>query len=218
MFKSFLNVKTINKRILSIFVGSGAAGSKKAFDLELASEGRDSRGLTNNYLNYANYKGLPIDLIEKTKTDKDFERQSFIKNLFNPQAFGIIFKNLLSLDFHKLFFILSVFSKNQNKMICEASESKLYLGCSFRERIKEPFGLYVISVKSDSPAEKAGLKTKDLIVEIDGKMVTSLNEYNAAIGTQANKKKFKVLRKDENKENKYVPYELEVEFVSQQKF
>jgi hypothetical protein len=215
MFKSFLSVKTINKRILSVLVGSGAAGTQKIVDLEFASDARNRPSLIHNYFNYSNYKGVPSHFIEKSKTDKDFERQAFMDNLFNPIALQTLIKNFLYFSFNGLFFILSLFSKKKNKMICEASESKLYLGCSLRERIKEPFGLYVISVKSESPAEKAGLKTKDLIVEIDGKRVTSINEYNAAIGTQANKKKFKVLRKDEDK---YTPYELEVEFVSQQKY
>jgi S1-C subfamily serine protease len=66
-------------------------------------------------------------------------------------------------------------------------------------------------VKSDSPAEKAGIFAKDIILEIDGMKITSINDYNAAIGSEANRKRLKILRIIDSKE---VILYVDVDFVS----
>ena len=44
---------------------------------------------------------------------------------------------------------------------------------------KLPEGIYVVSVEEFSPAEKAGLKSGDVITEFDGKKVKTMNELNS---------------------------------------
>lgn len=44
---------------------------------------------------------------------------------------------------------------------------------------KLPEGIYVVSVEDFSPAEKAGLKSGDVITEFDGKKVKTMNELNS---------------------------------------
>ena len=51
-------------------------------------------------------------------------------------------------------------------------------------------GLWVISVDRNSPATNAGISTQDIIIEINGKAVTSVDDlrnavYKAQIGRQA---------------------------------
>jgi S1-C subfamily serine protease len=44
----------------------------------------------------------------------------------------------------------------------------------------------IIMIQSDSPPEKAGSKVKDVILEIAGKHVPTINGYNQAIGADPN--------------------------------
>jgi serine protease Do len=43
--------------------------------------------------------------------------------------------------------------------------------------LKEPAGVVVAQIEKDSPAEKAGLKVRDVILEVDGKKVTSYDVF-----------------------------------------
>lgn len=68
-----------------------------------------------------------------------------------------------------------------------------YLGVSYKMISKQaallnevPMGAYVQEVMKDSPAEKAGVKAEDIIVEIDG---SKLDEKNTSLATLVNKKK-----------------------------
>lgn len=88
------------------------------------------------------------------------------------------------------FFILDLF-KGEN-LQCNydfQAPSVPYLGCSIRSKQD---GMQIILIKSGSPGEKSGLKIKDVITEIDGKSVSSINEYYAAIGMSKGPKKVKV--------------------------
>lgn len=88
------------------------------------------------------------------------------------------------------FFILDLF-KGENIQCSDdfKAPSIPYLGCSIRSKGD---GMQIIMIKSGSPAEKSGLKVKDVITEIDGKSVSSINEYYAAIGMNKGSKKVKV--------------------------
>lgn len=80
----------------------------------------------------------------------------------------------------------------KNSIKCEViNNSNLpYLGCSIR--LKNNEGMQVVLIKSNSPAESAGLKIKDIILEIDGKIIKSINEYRAAIGYEKGAKIVKI--------------------------
>ena len=94
-------------------------------------------------------------------------------------------------------------------MHCEVlPNKKVFLGCSIRANDEEPLGMKVVMIKSDSPADKAKLKVKDIILEIDGKPVKSINDYNAAVGMNDGKKTLRVYRKEED-----ICLEVEVDFI-----
>jgi len=65
-------------------------------------------------------------------------------------------------------------------------------------------------VKSDSPAEIAGIRLKDVILEIEGKPINTIHDYNGAVGSEKGKKKVKIQRKVENQEK---ILEMYVEFI-----
>ncbi len=58
------------------------------------------------------------------------------------------------------------------------------------------YGLFITSVQEDSGAEKAGLKVDDMILEVDGKEVSSTSEINEIRDTKkpGDTLKFKILR------------------------
>lgn len=99
-----------------------------------------------------------------------------------------------------------------NKAFCDIPiNKKPYLGCSIRLSEDNQYqGMKILLVKSDSPAEKSGLRVKDIILEIDGKPITSINDYNAAIGSLANKKMLKISRIENGKP---VIIQIAVEFI-----
>jgi membrane-associated protease RseP (regulator of RpoE activity) len=70
-----------------------------------------------------------------------------------------------------------------------------YLGAELDDVGENGHGVRVKSVKPGTPAEVSGLKANDLIVDIDGKKITNLNDYDAvAIRPAGAKMVFKVDR------------------------
>lgn len=61
----------------------------------------------------------------------------------------------------------------------EANSNKAFLGVASE---KKENGLEVTEVSKNSPAEKAGIQTKDIILSVDGKAVTTSQELYEAIG------------------------------------
>lgn len=119
--------------------------------------------------------------------------------------YSIILANF-ALPINQLIFYIKLHNKN-NVLHCEVPASrKPYLGCSIMATEK---GMQIIMIKSESPAEKANLKIKDIIQEIDGQRISTINEYNAAVGQIANKKAFKILRTENGKE---LTLSIEVEY------
>lgn len=92
----------------------------------------------------------------------------------------------------------------------EAKVQKPYLGCSIREK---DVGMQILMIKSDSPAEKSGLQVKDIIVEIDGKKVSTIYEYNAAVGSRLGSKKVKVKRYSDSTDS-FEYHEFSIEFTT----
>lgn len=111
-------------------------------------------------------------------------------------------------------FLLKLFNDEEKKMFCEDKETKNeandivnfkrpYLGCSIRQKEE---GMQIVMIRSGSPAEKAGLAIRDIILEIDGQKTCSINEYYSAIGQEKGKKnlkikKFKAVPKPLNESN-----------------
>ena len=60
-------------------------------------------------------------------------------------------------------------------------EREVYLGSIPDMSAPETPGVRLTGVRADSPADKAGLKAGDIIVEFDGKTVKDLYEYTAAL-------------------------------------
>lgn len=90
---------------------------------------------------------------------------------------------------------------------CDELAEKPYLGCSIREK---DVGMQILMIKSDSPAARSGLRIKDIIVEIDGKKVSTIYEYNAAVGRTAGVKRVKVKRlDDDNNSAEYLEFSIE---------
>jgi len=62
-------------------------------------------------------------------------------------------------------------------------------------------GMLVMMVNTDSPAWHAGLKVRDILIEIDGDKINNINDYYAAIAkSQSKVKKFKVIRNGDERE------------------
>jgi predicted metalloprotease with PDZ domain len=133
----------------------------------------------------------------------EYIRHIFKNNGFKEQAMMKInnpsWLKLLSIPIS--IFILDLFK--ESKLLCETqdeSNEQPYLGCSIRQKGDD--GLQVVMVKSGSPAERAGLKVKDIIIEIDGKKIESINEYRAAVGNEKGAKliKIKSIKEETNEE------------------
>jgi predicted metalloprotease with PDZ domain len=146
-----------------------------------------AKRVTSNYFKFINTdyfnENMNKSLAEAAKMDKKAKLSFFSRYLLSS-----IKKHIL-LGSGTLFFLLNIF-KEKNIITCETK--KPYLGCSIRAKDD---GMQIILIKSESPAERAGLLVKDIILEIDGKKVTSINEFNSAIGLNLDTKAFKIKRK-----------------------
>lgn len=122
-------------------------------------------------------------------------------------------------------FLLNYLSKEE-KMKCEemkdftkdnlSSNSDIsqfkrpYLGCSIR---KKDEGMQIVMIKSGSPAELKGLLVRDIILEIDGQKITSINEYYSAIGLEKGEKSIKLKKSINQETNEYEVVEVKIEFL-----
>lgn len=71
------------------------------------------------------------------------------------------------------------------QLISDGKVKRPYIGISGRDineqtakQYKLVEGVYIVSVEPYSSAEKAGLKSYDVITEVDGKKITSMDELN----------------------------------------
>ncbi len=75
-----------------------------------------------------------------------------------------------------------------------------YLGCSLRSMIDKA-GMLIMLVNTDSPAWHAGLKVRDILLEVDGQKINNINDYYAALAKNESKvKTVKVLRNGDERE------------------
>jgi C-terminal processing protease CtpA/Prc len=202
----------------SVFI-RGHLFTKKFFTFLIGSTFLTNKIKTGHYkdffttLNPFNYEKTDIkEMSYYIKNPEKFEenlekRDDFI---YPHSNFTFLSKNI-QLSFDTLFYYIKLFGR-KNIAYCEIPKMKKpYLGCAIRANEEGIEGMKIIMIKSDSPAEKAGLKVKDIIVEIDGKKVATINDYNAAIGLEANKKKMKIVRFENGGKEK--EEEVEVEFI-----
>ncbi len=105
---------------------------------------------------------------------------------------------------------VKVKEKAKAKVLTEVKESQGWLGISIQDltdkleksmNLKSKEGVLVSDVSEDSPAEKAGLKEEDVIVEFAGKKVKDTEEFVKAVRATKPDTKVKIvyLRGDEKK-------------------
>ena len=113
-------------------------------------------------------------------------------------------------------FSLFFFSETLNKKYAYCSnidKKKPYLGCSIRFNA-EFNGMRIINVKSDSPADKAGIKVNEVIVEIEGKRILSINDYLAAISSEGGEKTFRILKINDQGERTVETIKIDLAYES----
>jgi C-terminal processing protease CtpA/Prc len=208
MFNVFLRGHLLTKKFFTFLIGSTYFTNKNKihlFNLEniaLNKEIQSDKILNTKNFKYFNtpYLNLQQDALKSTSTYFSMKFKNCLKFLV---------KNI-NLSLNNILYFITLFNHN-SIMYCDIPKlKKPYLGCSIRANDESQPGMKIIMIKSDSPAEKAGLKVKDIILEIDDKPVRSINEYNAAIGQEANKKKLKIIRNENGKDNIFI---IEVEFI-----
>ena len=95
------------------------------------------------------------------------------------------------------------------ELITNGKVKRPYIGISGRDLNAEtakannlPEGIYVVSVEEFSAAEKAGIKTGDVIVQFDGKDVKTMTELNSQKNTHkiGDEVKLKVIREGKDQE------------------
>jgi len=126
-----------------------------------------------------------------------------LKRLFNNNMKSILL-------FSSFFFIAK--HKTNNALCDIPKKKKPYLGCSIRA--KDDYGMKIIMIKSDSPAEKANLKLGDVIISINDNYVNSIKDFYVAVGSTDGVKKIKIRRfKDQKNEHDYSEMIVEVNFI-----
>ncbi len=78
----------------------------------------------------------------------------------------------------------------------------------FKEIYENDHGAFIMGVESNSPADKAGLKRGDLIIEIDGSKVKNANDLKNIVGNKTPGKEVEV--KYENSNNKIISVKLKL--------
>jgi predicted metalloprotease with PDZ domain len=159
--------------------------------------------VTTNY-----FKFMSTDYFNKdTQNLNEYKQEQSSKkaSMFSKYLLNSLKSNIL-VGSNTLFFLLNIF-KEKSIINCEPVK-KPYLGCSIRAKDE---GMQVILIKSDSPAERAGLMVKDIILEIDGNKVTTINDFNAAVGNDILRlKDFRIRRKVNERE---VIFNLEIQLT-----
>jgi predicted metalloprotease with PDZ domain len=161
---------------------------------------------------------LPIEFTKETELEQEnqheiVEEKDSLMISHNQREFMNTILHILksiTLPINHLLYLLSLY-KSKSIMYCDIPKlKKPYLGCSIRANEDGVQGMKILLIKSDSPAERAGLKPKDIILEINGKPVRNINEYNAAVGSEPGIKKMKIFRSDGEKET---TSEIDVNFI-----
>jgi S1-C subfamily serine protease len=106
-----------------------------------------------------------------------------------------------------------------SQLMSEGRVRRAYLGIAggprpipprLREQVGRPNGIEVVEVVRESPAERAGLKPEDLIVEVDGQSVERVDDLQRLMVAEAIGRSvtLRILRADRQLELTIVPAEL----------
>lgn len=204
MFSVFLKGHLLTKKFFTFLIGSTFMTTKiKTSNYQKPVKIDNSKQMVKDKSQiYVHKVSIPDYILSNFKFNKDSEH--------NPiKSFKFLIGNIF-LSVRNIFYLLVVFNRKSIAFCDIPKPKKPYLGCSIRANEEGQKGMKIVMIKSDSPAEKAGLKVKDIILEIEGKSILSINDYNAAIGFEAGTKKMKVLRIEEGKEKLL---EFEVNFI-----
>jgi S1-C subfamily serine protease len=108
-----------------------------------------------------------------------------------------------------------------SQLMSEGRVRRAYLGIAggprpipprLREQVGRPTGIEVVEVVRESPAERAGLRPEDLIVEVDGKSVERVDDLQRLMVAEAIGRSvtLRILRADRQLELTIVPAELRI--------
>ena len=188
MYNTIKNNKA-SGRILALFIGTSIFTYKKKKIFEFNSI---HNPIIENINHQKDFKNKETNI--KTKEKKEKSEKEII--LPRSKLFNFDYSSIINMIYFPIQFSLFFFYETLNKKYAYCSNEdkmKPYLGCSIR--FNDEFkGMRIINVKSDSPAEKAGIKVNDIIVEIAGIRILSISDYNTAIGFEAGEKIFRILR------------------------
>jgi C-terminal processing protease CtpA/Prc len=207
MFSVFLKGHLLTKKFFTFLIGS------TFFTCKVGQV---------NYFNHKEFRNKNLKLqikeydinlhklLDESEINKNVNKKNIPNySLYSTDNLKFLTKSMYY-SFSNLFYYLVLYSRSSIAYCDIPKNRKPYLGCSIRANDEEPQGMKVVMIKSDSPAEKAGLKVKDIILEIENNHIRSINEYNAAIGSDVGNKKIKIFRKEGDKEN---ILEIYVEFI-----
>ena len=108
-----------------------------------------------------------------------------------------------------------------SQLMSEGRVRRAYLGIAggprpipprLREEVGRPTGIEVVEVVRESPAERAGLKPEDLIVEVDGQSVERVDDLQRLMVAEAIGRSvtLRILRADRQLDLAIVPAELRI--------
>ena len=108
-----------------------------------------------------------------------------------------------------------------SQLMSEGRVRRAYLGIAggprpipprLREQVGRPTGIEVVEVVRESPADRAGLKPEDLIVEVDGQSVERVDDLQRLMVAEAIGRSvtLRILRADRQLELTIVPAELRI--------
>jgi hypothetical protein len=89
---------------------------------------------------------------------------------------------------------------------------KFYLGCTLKQ---SKSGLKIVAIKSESPAEKANLKTNDIITKIENKPVTNIEEFNSIFQSNDQGQEYKYFEVNRTQSGKNYNMNFSVKLVDQ---
>lgn len=194
MYSSLRN-NVMSKKLLTVLIGTSIFTLKK-----------------KNFFEFNNYTREFYELTKQNLLKTEDQEKIEVEKLTRTKLFNLNIGNIINMIYfpiqYSLFFFYETLSKKY--AFCEApTKKKPFLGCSIRY-VEELDGMRIINVKSDSPAEKAGLKVNDVILEIEGRKIQSINDYNGAVGSEAGIKAFKILRINELGERKIEVFNIDL--------
>lgn len=205
MFNMFIRSHLLTKKFFTFFIGSTFLTSKirsrdPAFKLAKFYEKPPIQDLSTI---------IESNSLEGTEDAINYTPKKIAWFFKSNESLLFLYKNM-NLTLNNLFYLLNLI-KGDNILYCDIPKiNKPYLGCSIRSNDDQAGGMKIVMIKSDSPAERAKLKVKDIILSIDGKAINTINDYHAAIGSEANKKKLQILRKEGDNQ---IIIEIIVDFI-----